>query len=98
MVITPTGFAVIAGDAVVRKGSVVFVDKVVFDRCTQLWLEAGRGEERGMGRGRPPPERLPTHHCYFGGIGRKKQIVEPVVAVQQREPVPLGEQPWRHQT
>ena len=97
-VVAPTGFAVVAGDAVVGKGSVVFVDKVVFDRCTQLWLEAGRGEVREIARGQAYSEGLPIHHRHAGGIGREQQIVEPVVAVQQCESVPLGEQPGRHQT
>ena len=97
-VITPTGFAVVAGDTVVGKGSVVFVDKVVFDRCTQVWLEAGRSEVREITRGQTYSERLPIHHRHAGGVGREQQIVEAVVAVQQREPVPLGEQPGRHQT
>jgi hypothetical protein len=48
--------------------------------------------------GQADPQRLPVDHRDAGTTGIEQHVVQTIVAVHQREPFRLGQQPRRHQT
>ena len=56
-------------------------------------LQAGRDEVGQVSGGQPDRQGLPVHNGHPGAIGVEQQIVNPVVAVQQAEPVRRAQQP-----